>query len=373
MGQDRQEALTDAYIAALARVREQAKRQVGAMFTGPKSWREDDADKFAKRAVPVVEGAQRAAAALTEDYLTRVLADQSGEPYRPQGGDPSKSTGAAVRNGVDPEVVYRRPHQEVWASLAEDRRRKEALERAQVAAEGSGESVQERLARLARENRERNARRGTRVQLDAPLPKPNDKPLTEAVKRGLNRAEQSTLTDIELAVTHAARDRLADEPRVKFFRRVLTGAESCGLCVIASTQRYHKKNLLPIHNNCDCVISPIYGDKDPGRIINSKRVSDEATQSGETLSGVPIFEDDQLLNTDLLTDDVHKAILEEFGEMAFDGRRLDYRKVLLVQEHGELGPVLTVARHKFTQRQIDQRDLAAPAGSFSNRPGRRTT
>jgi hypothetical protein len=56
---------------------------------------------------------------------------------------------------------------------------------------------------------------------------------------------------------------------------------------------------------------------------------------------------------------VHDAIRETFGEMAFDARQIDYRKILLVEQHGELGPTLTVARHHFTKRRIRERDLAA--------------
>lgn len=375
MAQQWQEALTGAYIASLARIRGRVSALLTELYVRPKSWRDADADRYVLRAVPIIEGAQRAIAALTADYLARMVADQTGDPYQPRGIDLDKATGAAVRNGVAPEVVYRRPFEETWASLAEDKRREDALRQPP--------ELSDTLERLEREQAERRARRRDaptagqrserrpRVSVTDNRPKPNEKPLTAAVERGVRRAKTIAMTDLELAATHAAREFLADEPRVKFFRRVLTGAESCGLCVIASTQRYHKEHLMPIHPNCDCGIAPIYGDKDPGKIINSKRVTDDATQAGESRDGVPVFEDDQLIDTDLLTQDVHDAILREFGQMAFDARQLDYRKVLLVQEHGELGPVLTVARHKFTRRQIDQRDLAAPPGSSSDRSGRR--
>jgi hypothetical protein len=264
-------------------------------------------------------------------------------------------TGPAVRNGVAPERVYRRPFEDVWSSLAKDsqerttsgvedvlravRDAQRSPRRTEVTVSGGGPTAE---------------RRPVRVEVAD-----GRKPLTEAVAAGERRAQTLALTDVELAVTHTVRERLAAEPRIKYYRRVLTGAESCGLCVIASTQRYRKRDLLPIHPNCDCVVAPILGDEDPGQIINSTRISDDALPTGETRSGVPVYDDDGLIDADLLSRDVHDAIRREFGDVAFDARGIDYRKILLVEQHGELGPVLTVARHKFTKRQIDQRDLAA--------------
>lgn len=114
-----------------------------------------------------------------------------------------------------------------------------------------------------------------------------------------------------------------------------------------------------IVSNCDCVVAPILGDQDPGHVINTKRVAPNVSPTGETRSGVPVFSDDQLINMGELLEDVHKAIEAEFGMSARDARRIDYRKVLLVEQHGELGPVLTVSRHKFSKRRLRDRDLSA--------------
>lgn len=123
-------------------------------------------------------------------------------------------------------------------------------------------------------------------------------------------------------------------------------------------------------HNCDCVVMPILGDKDPGRLINSARLAEGAAPTGETLSGVPVYGDDDLIDLGFLNNEAHKAIIEEFGEMAHDARRLDYRKILIVSEHGEMGPILRVARHKFTKRQINERDLAARGRPSPRRPTR---
>lgn len=156
------------------------------------------------------------------------------------------------------------------------------------------------------------------------------KTLTEAVTAGERRAKLIGLTDLELASRAAAREvyRNAGD-RVRFFKRQLTGDENCALCIVASTQRYRVGNLMPIHPGCDCVPVPIPDRRDPGQVL------DQA-----------------------LLDAAHAAIEERFGLSDRSGRAIDYTKIVLVRQHGELGPVLTVARHEFT----DPADL--PEGRF---------
>ncbi len=151
------------------------------------------------------------------------------------------------------------------------------------------------------------------------------KSLTEAVTAGERRAQLIGLTDLELADTHAAAAILGRDGRApRFFRRELTGDENCAMCIVASTQRYRTGKLMPIHPGCDCVPVPVEGD--------AKYVLDRK-----------------------LLDAAHTAIEKRFGISDPSGRAIDYRKILLVREHGELGPTLTVARHIFT----DADDLSA--------------
>lgn len=355
-----QRSLIEDFILSLARIRGGLVQMLIDLFTESHSWRDADADRFVQRAVPLVEGAQRAAASLTDDFMSRMIADQTGRPFRPQGVNYGRVTGSAVRNGVAPDRVYRRPYEEVWRSLEKSEERRsslsEALDRAEELGRQPRRDVQIDIPTVER----LRPRPERRTQIEIPdLPERDRKPLTAAVGDGERRLQSLALTDVELAVTHTVRERLADEPEVRFYRRVLTGAESCGLCVIASTQRYRKRDLLPIHPNCDCVVAPIIGEQDPGRVINSTRIAEGAESQDENAAGVPVFDADDLIDADLLSQDVHEAIRETFGEVAFDARRIDYRKILLVERHGELGPVLTVARHKFTKRRIRDRDLAA--------------
>jgi hypothetical protein len=63
---------------------------------------------------------------------------------------------------------------------------------------------------------------------------------------------------------------------------------------------------------------PIYGDQDPGQVIDELRL--EAT---------------------------HEAVEERFGVSDRAGRAIDYRQIA-IREHGEIGPMLTVADQDFT-------------------------
>lgn len=89
----------------------------------------------------------------------------------------------------------------------------------------------------------------------------------DAMTAGRARATGTALTDVNLT-NKATIDRVAPlRPWVVGYRRVLTG-RSCALCAAASTQRYRRPNLMPIHQRCDCDVAEIYGTADPGRVIN---------------------------------------------------------------------------------------------------------
>ncbi|WP_399142277.1 hypothetical protein Q3A86_33130 [Streptomyces sp. NBUA17] len=127
-----------------------------------------------------------------------------------------------------------------------------------------------------------------------------------------------TETDLQLARTHAARQAM-QRGGVRYFRRRLTGTKNCALCVIASTQRYRVKDLMPIHPGCHCKPDPLPGDRDPGQII-----------------------DEDLLK------EAHDAVAKGVGSSDRGGRAPDYREVIVTRQHGEYGPLLAVRRHEFT-------------------------
>jgi hypothetical protein len=234
-------ALVGTHQDALRRLRLTTGVYVASVWAGLGSYDEADVAPFVERVVPVVVAAQRRAAALTVVYLARRL----GTP--PARVDLTTFTGPGARNGTPPADVYRRPFVTVWAALA------------------------------------------------------NGTPWSRAVDAGGARARSAATTDVQLAFRESAREVMGRDDRIVGYERVPSG-DACDLCDLASTQRYHTGDLMPIHNNCGCDVEPIFGQSDPGHIIHPERLA---------------------------------AIRAAGTDVA-------------VHEHGELGPVLTAAGDQFT-------------------------
>lgn len=237
------------------------------VFLGLGSWRDVDAARFLRQVVPLVEGSQRGLAALTAAFVAAQAGEALGRTFTPAG----VPDGAAVnlRRGVDTDVVYRRPFATVYNALSKG------------------------------------------------------KPLSEAIELGRARLEQVAEMDLQQTYAHATRASLRALPesaRPRFWRRVLSGLENCGLCVIASTQRYTVGELNPIHPQCDCQVQPIYG-RDPGQVIAP----------------------------DLL-EQVHAAVEALTGRKDRGARAPDYRDLMvsMTPEHGEVGTLLVRPRDRFT-------------------------
>jgi len=58
------------------------------------------------------------------------------------------------------------------------------------------------------------------------------------------------------------------------YRRVihpeLSRGGTCGMCIVAADRIYHIHDLLPIHDNCHCTVSPVTKDHDPGNSLNDQ-------------------------------------------------------------------------------------------------------
>lgn len=257
-----QAALTERYDALTKSLRDRVISFVLDAFDGLGSYRDADAITFIERVLPVVLGAQRQMGQVTDAYLSAMIADMLGGAAAPVGVQLDE----ALR-GVPPAEVYRRPFVTAWTALSQG------------------------------------------------------KDLVDAVGEGRTRLLSITETDLQLARTHAARESMTRRG-AQFYRRRLSGSKNCGLCVIASTQRYRVERLMPIHPGCDCKPEPIAGDRDPGQIL------DEG-----------------------LLEEAHAAIAKGTGESDRGGRAPDYREVIVTREHGEYGPLLAVRRHSHTGPQ----------------------
>lgn len=246
-----------------AALRASVVQQLFATWFGLPNYRDSDIDEWMGVALPLIQASEETSAVATTTYLNILmqLAGSDGDMDIP---DLSEVTGAAIRNGVSPEEVYSRPFKEVWTALSK------------------GQDLQ------------------------------------TAIEFGANRLRQLVETDIQLTHTHTSRTLLSGRNDVVGFRRIPTGTFTCALCLVASTQRYHKFDLMPIHPGCDCRVAPIIGDQDPGQVV-----------------------DQDFLNQ------IHQAVERQFGMSARDAKAIDYRKIPIVHTHGEFGPTLAVRGQHF--------------------------
>ena len=72
------------------------------------------------------------------------------------------------------------------------------------------------------------------------------------------RMAREVATDMQLAARSTAWVHTAGDPRIVGYRRVLGPGKNCGLCVAASTRRYKRADLNPIHAHCGCSVQPEY-------------------------------------------------------------------------------------------------------------------
>jgi hypothetical protein len=135
--------------------------------------------------------------------------------------------------------------------------------------------------------------------------------------------------DIQLADRAQSAATLADNAGkhdVTGYRRVvhpeLSKGGTCGLCIAASDRIYHVKDLRAVHARCECTTLPIVGEQDPGNGLNNLDLRTLYRHAGSTAGA--------------------------------DLKRTRYK----INEHGELGPVLTDGTFR-TARKAKQAEKAA--------------
>lgn len=252
--------LAEAYDSQVHAIRQQITAFGQAYWDSLPHYRASAVEDMIEAITPRVTAGQLRIADLTRAYLAQCARELGWKVVLPP-IDQGEIRGA---RGVDPRVVYRRPAVDVYTALA------------------AGKS------------------------------------LPQAAAEGRLRLTQLIGGDMQLAKVHASRQSMKGYPAEgQFYRRVLTGRENCALCVVASTQRYYRDDLMPIHPGCDCGVQPL----PPGLAVN------------------------QVIDEDLL-EQVHQITANRLGVSDRGGRNPDYRKLLTVSEHGEYGPTLSWAQPK---------------------------
>lgn len=276
-------ALVAAYQIQTQQLRDRVERYVRSLWRSLGEYRDAQLVSYVRDVVPVVLGAQTQMSSLTSAYLAHQKQYALGTPFRPVAVDLAKVTGAGARNGnVMPDIEHARPFTAVWIDLHDQIERQTALN------------------------------------------------IDKAIALGEQRAVGLALDDVQLAKTHTAQLIAQDDKRLRYTERVLEGESSCGLCIVASTQRYRAAELMPIHGGCDCSQEFVYVDKDPGKLVHLERLQN-----------------------------VHDRIQERFGASSPAAQEIPgtasnydmalmYRDVLVTHEHGELGSVLGVRGQDFT-------------------------
>ena len=244
-----------AHQKATAQVRGSVLRFANMYWAALGSYRDADIDKLITAIVPRVQAGQIRTAELTSAYIASVASEQA------LAVDVAVVTGG---RGVAASEVYRRPGNAIYRELA----------------------------------------------LGASVP--------DAIKAGGARLQSLVGMDLQMAKVRQAKISLGGTGFTSY-RRVLTGKENCALCVVASTQRYARGDLLPIHPGCDCGIDPI--------------------QSGEMLP--------QVLDEDLLAA-THSMVHDFAGDSDRSARAPDYLQMIVTHEHGEHGPSLRWRGQNFT-------------------------
>lgn len=152
----------------------------------------------------------------------------------------------------------------------------------------------------------------------------------DAVATASERVASIVATDMQLAAQRqTAASTGASRAFDGGFRRTLSGRENCAKCYIASTQRYHRGELMPIHPACDCGVEPLKPGENTGQILDPDRL-----------------------------EQTHDWVKGFTGQMDRGARHLpgnsgpnpngDYADLLIVREHGEYGPTLSWRAQHFT-------------------------
>ncbi|HET7588606.1 MAG TPA: hypothetical protein VFK14_00250 [Solirubrobacterales bacterium] len=187
--------LAEAHIEAERRLRLLTSQTVGDIWKSLPGYDRQNVDQWLSEVLPVVLGAERQSAALTEGYIARAL------DRLPEGVDVDALIGAALRNGVPPAEVYERPFVNVWTALKDGRS------------------------------------------------------FADAVESGLARATSTAAMDVQLAMRSTASAVQAADPSIFGYTRV-ADATACSFCLEVDGTYVKSADAMPLHNRCGCGLEP---------------------------------------------------------------------------------------------------------------------
>lgn len=219
MDERRVARLVDAQALAQARLEDRAVASAQRHLDAVRSWSDPAAvAAIGARLGGFARAASAQSAALTDAYLTRVMAELLGRPARPAG---AIDVTTPLRGGVDSyDKAYWRVATTARVALSEGATSAEALTRAKA------------------------------------------------------RADAMVRTDVAMARREQALRVVSSEGRLIGYRRVIrpymSSAGSCGLCIAAADRMYRTDQLLPIHGRCKCIVMPATRALDPGGTLNDE-------------------------------------------------------------------------------------------------------
>lgn len=188
--------LVSAHIEAQARLRGLVSRAVQGIWTGLPGYDEENVANWLARVVPVVLAGQRQSAALTDAFIARAMR------RAPIGIKAETVTGAAARNGVAPQEIYRRPFVTVWTAL------------------GNGQALE------------------------------------QAVTAGLARARSTAAMDIQLASRSTLTAIEQADGDIRGWQRVADPG-ACEFCQQVDGAFVKSAAAMPLHNHCGCTLEPL--------------------------------------------------------------------------------------------------------------------
>lgn len=278
-----------AHQAAIVQVRSYTTDYAALLWKAQSGFRDADVANFTRRIVPVVQASQVRTASLTSSYMAQIEAAKGGAKVQPV---PVVRADIVGGRGVDPVEVYTRPAATVRTGLSEGIQYK------------------------------------------------------DAIGAGLARLNSIVNTDMQMAKVRQA-DSSMRRSKFQYYARVLTGSENCAMCTIASTQRYSRGNLMPIHPGCDCGVEPLPPGSTSGQVIDQgllDRTHEQiASKLGASDPGARQLGQGKYVNYNTTGSDARGAT--RFGK---NERLADYTDLIVSNNHGEYGPTLSWRGDHFT-------------------------